>query len=182
MFGPTRSRATWKPRVSASDLAFFKSDPTEWVALGLHGTAPCRYADPTERSSELQPDYLFMEPPCADIEALRAEPADDASDRLSHRIVGGFENSAIQVFWTETDACPPRWIALKTFTGIQVKYVQPGKKPPVVFALADEDAYCYCNESPCKQCSFNCKSGFIVYAFYDDIGLVRHDIERESID
>ena len=47
-----------------------------------------------------------------------------------------------------------RWFGLKTFTGMQHKYVTPKKWPPVVFALADEDAFAYCDKNPCVPVSY----------------------------
>ncbi len=176
MYGPTRTRATWKPRVGEGDLAFFETDDGV-LALGLHGARSGRY-DGTDRSNVFSPDYLLIDGK----ETMEfAETAPDVERfHIGFDIVGGFENNAIRVFWPDDEH--PRWIALKTFTGFQVKYPQPGKRPPVVFALADEDAYCYCNETPCRRCSFNCKSGFILYALYEGAGIVRVPIERASND
>lgn len=180
MFGPTRTHAGWKPRIAEGDLAFFQTPDTEQYALGLNAGAASKYDDTTQRSKLFFPDYLFMPESMANLRRARVSKADAEQPRLSYAIVGGFEHNAIEISWK--DNARPRWIALKTFTGIQVKYIQPDKKPPAVFALADEDAYCYCNESPCKQCSFNCKSGFVLYALFDDIGIVRTDIDRISKD
>ena len=44
-----------------------------------------------------------------------------------------------------------QWIALKTFTGSQLKYVLPKKRSPLLFALADEDAYVYCDKDVCLE-------------------------------
>lgn len=42
-----------------------------------------------------------------------------------------------------------QWIALETQEGTQLKYLSPGQRPRVTFALSDEDqalaAYAYCN-------------------------------------
>lgn len=42
-----------------------------------------------------------------------------------------------------------QWIALETKEGVQVKYLEPGAKPEVAFALSETDeavaAYEYCN-------------------------------------
>lgn len=179
MFGPTRTHATWKPRVRDGDLAIFQTPDGAWTALGLHGADAGRYADEADRSKLFAPDYLFMHD--ASLRPVRAAIAHDTQGHaLDYEIVGGFEHNAVRVAWGSD--VKPRWIALKTFTGMQVKYLQPDKTPPVVFALADEDAYCYCDEDPCRQCSFNCKSGFALYAFFDEAGIVRTDIDRISKD
>jgi superoxide reductase len=42
------------------------------------------------------------------------------------------------------------WIALKTDSGVQINYLQPGEKPEAKFTLTDETstlvAYEYCNQ------------------------------------
>ena len=55
---------------------------------------------------------------------------------------------------------------------MQHKYVTPKKWPPVVFALADEDAFAYCDKNPCVQCTFRCKREFEIYAYVENIGMV----------
>ena len=59
MYGPTRTRATWKPRVGEGDLAFFETDDGV-LALGLHGARSGRY-DGTDRSNVFSPDYLLID-------------------------------------------------------------------------------------------------------------------------
>lgn len=82
-------------------------------------------------------------------------------------------NNCINVNWRSIDStCKPRWFGLKTFTGMQYKYVTPKKWPPVVFALADEDAFAYCDKNPCVQCTFRCKREFEIYAYVENIGMV----------
>lgn len=180
MFGPTRTHATWKPRVGEGDLAFFQTPGSAWYALGLCSERKGGYEESSERSRLFSPDYFVMCDASGPVRKVDIASADETHPALRYRIVGGFEHNAIEVSWAEH--ARPRLIALKTFTGIQVKYLQPDKLPPVVFALADEDAYCYCDENPCKQCSFNCKSGFALYALFNDIGIVRTDIDCISKD
>lgn len=100
---------------------------------------------------------------------------------FTYAIVGGYDANAVEVRWFIPDkaAAPDgrplalRWVMLKTFTGLQVKYPLPGKRPPLVFALADEDAYVYCDEPTCQECTFRCKQGFVLYAAFDGLGIVR---------
>ena len=42
----------------------------------------------------------------------------------------------------------------------------------MVFALADTDAFCYCDEDPCLECVFRCKRGFTAYIYDPKAGLV----------
>ena len=72
------------------------------------------------------------------------------------------------------------WLYLKTYTGGYMKYIIPGKRPPVVFALADEDAFCYCDEDPCLECTFWCKRGFIIYGYVKGLGLIEAPLDKAS--
>jgi len=49
---------------------------------------------------------------------------------------------------------------------------------PIIFPLADEDAYAYCGQSPCLECVFRCKRGFILYAYLSGVGLAELPIDR----
>ena len=118
------------------------------------------------------------------LERLPAASAADCADsiELSYDVVGGFDANALRVFWKVREAgCEPRWFALKAFTGMQLKYVLPGKRAPIVFALGDEDAYAYCDEDPCVGCTFRCKRGFELYAYVEKIGLVAQSVHREAV-
>ena len=118
------------------------------------------------------------------LERLAAASAADRADsiELSYDVVGGFDANALRVFWKVREAgCEPRWFALKAFTGMQLKYVLPGKRAPIVFALGDEDAYAYCDEDPCVGCTFRCKRGFELYAYVEKIGLVAQSVHREAV-
>ena len=100
---------------------------------------------------------------------------------VEYKIVGGFNNSAVQVFWkTETPQERPEWIMLKTFTGGYIKYVGEKKNPPLVFPLSDEDAYVYCDRQECERCVFRCKLGFVLYLYFVWQGLVEVPLDRMS--
>jgi len=98
---------------------------------------------------------------------------------LNYEIIGGYNDSAVRVSWNiEKPGCRPKWVYLHTFIGGYMKYVLPEKKPPLVFSLADEDAYAYCNESPCLECVFRCKRGFEIYAYIRNFGLIVLPLDR----
>ena len=79
---------------------------------------------------------------------------------FDYRILGGFNSNAVECSWRiSDDRFRIQWIALKTFTGSQLKYVLPKKRSPLLFALADEDAYVYCDKDVCLECTFMCKRG-----------------------
>ena len=76
---------------------------------------------------------------------------------LDYQIDGSNYKKALRVTWkVKEPGYEPRWFAVKTFTGIMTKYVTPKMWPPIVFAFADEDAYAYCDEDPCLECTFRC--------------------------
>jgi len=101
--------------------------------------------------------------------------------RLDYKIVGGYNDNAVQVFWNRTNhEVRPSWIYLKTFTGGYLKYVFPEKNPPLVFALADTDAFAYCDADPCLECTFRCKRGFELYAWIEAVGLVVVTLDKMS--
>ena len=83
-------------------------------------------------------------------ERLFPEEADstrDVMDITYQGFTGGYNDNAVRVSWKmKPYGRHPEWIYLKTFTGGYLKYVMEGKHSPMVFALADTDAFCYCDE------------------------------------
>lgn len=188
---PTRTKSTWKPRVEEGDLGFMPCG--DGVALWL-GNRAARLEKDNWRSP------IFSLPCCDAVSGLpgRGEGKTDDADgatplalrplekspadgqaQLRYRLTGGFDSAALEVSWeTGEGAAAPQWVALKSYTGIQIKYPTPGKRPPLVFALADEDAYCYCDLDPCQECVANCKRGFLLYASYGEGEVVRLQVGR----
>ena len=92
---------------------------------------------------------------------------------LDYRIVGGYNDNAVQFFWRDAgQENRLEWVYLRTFTGGCIK------RPPIIFPLADEDAYAYCDQSLCLECVFRCKRGFILYAYLSGVGLAELPIDR----
>lgn len=92
-----------------------------------------------------------------------------------YKIIGGFDQNCVQILLPEkllkSDHHQIEWVCLLTFTGFQFKYVYKNSKNKLLFALADEDAYCYCDSDPCAECRFKCKNGFSVFAYWRDEGI-----------
>lgn len=112
------------------------------------------------------------------LEARTREEAGDACG-ITYQITGGYNDNAVKVSWKA--ASPdwvPEWIYLKTFTGGYLKYVSASKRSPMVFALADTDAFAYCDEDPCLECVFRCKRGFEIYVYGKQMGLVRVPLDK----
>lgn len=182
-FSITRTKATWKPRITDDDLVFLSQDKRVSLDLGytVHprleksGRAPKLIAPYSSEADEPENDFFGNGP----ITFL-----DEAPENLDidYKIVGGYNNNAIQCLWESTGntAYQISWVALKTFTGMQLKYVTDKKRPPVTFALADEDAYVYCDENPCLECIFMCKRGFVLYINIENVGIVKLPLTRSK--
>ena len=115
------------------------------------------------------------------MELLQVKASSEFLDEVSidYKIIGGYNENVVEVFWKIKDkGISIEWIYLRTFTGGQLKYLVNPKKTSFVFALADEDAYVYCDEDPCLECVFQCKRGFEIYAYIKERGLIRIPLER----
>lgn len=165
-YGPRRSRATRKPSVHCPETIFFRCPRCDRLVQRLDwgeddggGLSCC--GEPMERLTPLP---------------VQALPQDV---RLGYRIEGGYNDNTVLLLWDIARSdCRLEWAYLRTFTGGCLKYPPPGKCPPMIFPLADEDAYAYCDQSPCLECVFRCKRGFILYAYLSGVGLAELPIDR----
>ena len=181
-YSNTRTKATWKPRVQDADLRFVTCPDRGATYLGVGSGERVHLSEPG-RNPVFNLPYASMDFDDGSCEAPSFLGVEDlpAGVSLDYAIVGGYNNNAIEFSWRVNDPeNAPLWVALKTFTGFQVKYLTPKKRSPLIFALADEDAYVYCDESPCLECIFMCKRGFVLYACLDNLGIVRIPLERAS--
>ena len=184
-FSPTRTHATWKPRVTAAHVPFFRCQTCGHVFAALDHGGEITLRNDGERSLINEPPYSNAEfhPECCGepMELLKPIPHEEVEDKikLNYQIVGGMNSNGLNVTWSVKDpACKPRWFSLKTFTGIMTKYVMPKKWPPIVFGFADEDAFAYCDKNPCVECTFRCKRGMEIYAYVENLGLVVMPLDR----
>lgn len=98
---------------------------------------------------------------------------------MDYQITGGYNDNSVRVTWKTFDLKHrPDWIYLKTFTGGYLKYVADMKQSPMVFALADTDAFAYCDEDPCLECVFRCKRGFMIYVCTKEGELIELPLDR----
>lgn len=181
----TRTRATWKPRVTAKDIPFFKDKVSGNVIVGIAGDEPASQSG-TGRTLIAELPYAHLNSvENASLENVSFIHEDELPEEISimYHIDGGFNNNCVVFSWSIATDAPYTlsWVALKTFTGIQLKYVLPKKRSPLVFALADEDAFAYCNKAPCEECAFRCKSGFVIYACFEGLGIVSMPMDRISM-
>lgn len=179
---PTRTKATWKPRVDDGDPCFLRD--RDATLLIVDAGRPGSYREPG-RSPVAELPYQHPATALAAAD-LAPQPLIDLGEApkglaFAYRIVGGYDANAVQVTWDLAPHLAQRaehpvrlaWVVLKTFTGLQIKYPLPGKKAPLVFALADEDAYVYCDEPVCQECTFRCKQGMVLYGAFEGVGVVR---------
>lgn len=163
-FSPQRSRATTKPKVVCEEVVFCYCDQCKRVIQNIEPQINIQI-------SCCNKPMEIMEP--KDIEEV------ESSLWMDYKILGGYNENVIEVIWKNNDEnAKVKWIYLKTFTGGQMKYITDIKKKSFIFALADEDAYVYCDESPCLECTFRCKRGFEIYTYVQSIGLVRILVDR----
>lgn len=175
----TRSRATMKPRVTDAELPWFSYGESGQVFLGIGDNSPSWTSDSWRSPVHELPYRIFSDPEnTEDLPLDRLEPTTIDESRIDFEFVGGFSNNAMQVTWKEDDQDPLLWLALKTFTGIQVQYLTQGRQQPIMFGFAQNDAYCYCDYTPCKECVFRCKHGFVLYAYFQHSGLARISCNR----
>ena len=176
-YSATRTRATWKPRVSDDDLPILRCSACGAVMVGVDGGQPARWAEEGRNPLAVLPYASVPRAPrpCACGGRLTPVPLADAERlpeglALEYRIVGGMNANAVELAWTaDLSRSTVVWAALKTFTGMQARALPPQEAGTLRFLLADEDAYAYCDESPCLECTFMCKRGFVLYALVQPV-------------
>lgn len=187
--GPLRTKATWKPRTCDTPMAFYQCPECKTIYT-MHDSYEEITAPGSGRDKMLNPPLNGpAEAPCCCGKPTERLPFLDAEEveetfEMNYKIVGGVNMNAIKVSWfTKNSKLKPRWVTIKTFTGSQTKYIMPDKFSPVIFALADEDAFTYCHDNPCHECVFRCKSGFEIYMYVEGMGIIRRFMDRiDSID
>jgi len=175
----TRSRSFWKPRIAPVDVPFYRCSSCGAISMGVsdgrgiatleHGRAPLH---------ELPYQRIRNIPSCCGnpMDILAARPFGEIPGiSVEARFIGGYDANALRLTWSTPEHNPFEWICVRTFSGMQMHYVPERDPGYAIFAFADEDAYCYCDKSPCESCTFLCKRGFTVYAYATEIGLLRVD-------
>lgn len=104
---------------------------------------------------------------------------------LSFVVFGGMEHNAIRVS-VEKDGHPltgdhdVEWIAIYTYEGLQIKFLQGTLSPAALFAMAGDDAYSFCNRKVCRMgwehCQFQCKRGWRIYGWLGGHGLIQREL------
>lgn len=177
---PTRSRAAWKPRIADAPLPFLELS-AHAIALGIDDGEDVVVSDDM-RSPIVTPPYRFADG-TGDVGRAGVIDAADCVDAIgfSVRMIGGLDSNALEVSWQIADpALSMRWIVLKTFSGMQLRYLKRNERQTVRFALAGDDAYAYCDKDPCEDCTFHCKRGFVLYGCVEGIGIVEVPVHEPT--
>ncbi|MCD8018437.1 MAG: hypothetical protein LUF92_02285 [Clostridiales bacterium] len=164
-FGHLRCREIRKPSVTCPPVYFYRCEHcgSLFFSMAGEGKTPICCEKPMEE----------MVPQAAD--------AYEPEVRLSYQIFGSVNENAVRASWECDDwKEKPVWVWLRTFTGGQLKYTTQRKRSPILFGLADEDAYAYCDKDPCVECTFCCKRGFGLYYYFEKRGLIYLPLERMS--
>lgn len=164
-FGHLRCRAISKPQVECPEIHFYRCEKCGGMFSSM--------------SAQVETPHCCGVP----MKELVPQAYDAFGDEviLGYTIFGSVNENAIRATWECADFREkPVWIWLRTFTGGQLKYVSPRKRSPILFGLADEDAYAYCDKDPCVECTFRCKRGFGLYYYFEKRGLLYLPLERMS--
>ena len=167
VFGARRCRDTRKPRAEqCPDVTFYRC-------------STCGALFPVTGAEKAEGLEIFCcGKPAEKLEPRRPEEVKEVIE-ADYQITGGYNDNAVKVSWKRKPyGSHPEWVYLKTFTGGYLKYISDGKRSPVVFALADTDAFCYCDEDPCLECVFRCKRGFTAYLHDPEAGLVELPLDK----
>ncbi|CAB1250005.1 hypothetical protein LN736_12335 [Clostridium sp. WLY-B-L2] len=163
-FGPRRSKETVKPGVMCQEIVFYYCKHCKNL-FQLFGAGEGKILTCCGEKMQL----------------LDAKSPSEVSEcvLIDYKITGGYNENAVEVFWKiKKRNVSIKWIYIKTFTGGQIKYVTNPQKTSFIFALADEDAYAYCDEDPCLECVFQCKRGFEIYAYMGAGVLIKVPLEK----
>ena len=187
-YSATRCRATWKPRISDDKVPFFSCNDGKVLLMGIAGDEEVSFSGEGRTLIGKMPyasisQSLKSSNLCSDAELpLQTSVSLPSTIQLDYQLIGGYNNNALVVSWClQNDNYSLSWIALKTFTGMQLKYNTPRKINSLTFAFAAEDAYAYCDKDPCQECVFMCKRGFIIYAMIKNYGVVEIPLTRVSL-
>lgn len=107
------------------------------------------------------------------------KPGESDKYRIKYAIVGGQENHAfdVEVEGAVAGEHDIEWIYIRSMTGGQFKLTPKDKDAHVLFAMAAEDAYMFCQNDPCIECAFGCKLGFEIYAYSKSEGLIKDAVK-----
>lgn len=177
----TDHKRVYPTQCTTSRRPEYRTGEPEFYRCGLCGAVEVKYPPLSG-----QAEGTFRPGTCCGRPLERLEPCGDealwAEHRLDYCIFGGFAHNAVRV---EVDGGlhPMRaghrieWLYLRTFQGGQMKYLPQRGPAAAVFAMAEEDAFVFCDREVCRMgwehCLFQCKRDHMAYAYCDQHGLFR---------
>lgn len=154
----TRSRATSIPKtISPMPQLYKKNDGDDllWDILGMG-----------ENTSVAQDGKWTR------IDAQK--PGENQQYRLTYAYIGGPNQFTVElsVEGAEANAHDIEWLYVRTHSGGQIKFIKKDQAAHALFAMAEDDAYMFCQNDPCLECAFACKIGFTFFAYSASQGLI----------
>ena len=131
----------------------------------------------------IQPEGLDEAGCCCGHPLTRLIPQElepDSEHTMKFCIFGGFSHNAVRVEVGDgrhpmTEGHHIEWIFLHSFQGGQMKYLPLRGESAALFAMANEDAFVFCDRDVCRMgwehCLFQCKRGHTAYAYCSRDGL-----------
>lgn len=109
------------------------------------------------------------------VEIAAKMPGESERYRLHYAYIGGKNQHTVELRVEGADAGTHdiEWLYVRSYTGGQIKFMKKDKEAKALFAMAEEDAYMFCQNDPCIECAFACKLGFEFYAYSTSEGLLK---------
>ncbi len=103
------------------------------------------------------------------------EPGESERYRIRYAFVGGKDQHAVKVHIDGANAGEHdiKWIYVRSYTGGQIRFIKPDQDAHALLAMAEDDAYMFCQNDPCIECAFACKVGFEIFAYSESEGLLK---------
>lgn len=135
--------------------------------------SPMLYSDAS--GEHLYWDIIGNSAPANTSIVMPKEPGESNRYRIHYAFVGGKSHHAVEVRIEGADAGEHdiRWIYVRSYTGGQIRFIKPEQEAYALLAMAEDDAYMFCQNDPCIECAFACKVGFEIYAWSDSEGLLK---------
>lgn len=94
---------------------------------------------------------------------------------FQYAFIGGKNHHCVEITVDGADAGEHdiEWIYVRSYTGGQIRFIKPDDKAYALFAMAENDAYMFCENDPCIECAFACKVGFEFYMYSRSEGLLK---------
>lgn len=149
----THAKITTKPEQIAPAPVLYKSDGGEKIFWDLLGQGAPEGAEVIEPKG----------------------PRDWQRYHFHYAFVGGKNHHSVEITFDDAKAGTHdiEWIYVRSHTGGQIRFIQPDDEAYALFAMAENDAYMFCENDPCIECAFACKVGFEFFVYSRSEGLLK---------